>query len=51
MSVVWAIIFEFGQIVLNFFSRSIDLGHFLSNVNQGLSDKDLEAGWHLIEDF
>ena len=50
MSVVWPTIFDFGQIVLNFFSRSIDLGHFLSNVNQDLPDKDFGMGCQSIEE-
>ena len=32
------------------FSKGIDRGYFLSNVSQGLSNKDSEVGWQLDED-
>jgi hypothetical protein len=32
------------------FSRGIDRGHFLSNVSQGLPEKDFGVGQQLIED-
>jgi len=32
------------------FSRAIDRGHFLSNVSQGLPDKDVGVDWQSIEE-